>query len=249
MPREPVVWADFTRLRARLGLSAGRYNSILLTYSDRPFRGSTEAGRGGFMRRFLTLVFMLCLAIPAGISISGCTRNPAAKYCHGLGYGLKNTDVASITLQPQTTGISLAFGQTTGQSPTALTCTGSQRQWTATSTPTAPPTTSWLTSRPPATSAPAPGTATPAAASPTTPIAIFPILCPRPAACPTHGLHHGFGRLGDFQPGRGLRPCPGDFGGPCGSAAMPLANAGGTSRRAGLLQRNGQQYLLCAPSR
>ena len=64
------------------------------------------------MRRFLTLVFMLCLAIPAGISISGCTRNPAGNYCNGLGYGLKNTDVASITLQPKTTGISLAFGQT-----------------------------------------------------------------------------------------------------------------------------------------
>ncbi len=64
------------------------------------------------MRRFLTLVFMLCLAIPAGISISGCTRNPAGNYCYGLAYGLKNTDVASITLQPQTTGISLAFGQT-----------------------------------------------------------------------------------------------------------------------------------------
>ncbi len=46
------------------------------------------------MRRFLTLVCLLCLAIPAGISISGCTRNPAANYCNGLGYGLKITDVA-----------------------------------------------------------------------------------------------------------------------------------------------------------
>ena len=46
-----------------------------------------EAGRGGFMRRFLTLVSLLCLAVPAGISISGCTRNPAGKYCNGLGYG------------------------------------------------------------------------------------------------------------------------------------------------------------------
>ena len=64
------------------------------------------------MRRFLTLVCLLCLAIPAGISISGCTRNPAANYCNGLGYGLKITDVATITLQPQTTGISLAYGQT-----------------------------------------------------------------------------------------------------------------------------------------
>ena len=33
------------------------------------------------MRRFLTLVFVLGLAVPAGISITGCTRNPAAKYC------------------------------------------------------------------------------------------------------------------------------------------------------------------------
>jgi hypothetical protein len=77
------------------------------------------------MRRFLTLVFMLCLAVPAGISISGCTRNPAGNYCYGLAYGIKNTEVASITLQPQTTGISLAYGQTQQiQAPSALTCTG-----------------------------------------------------------------------------------------------------------------------------
>jgi trimeric autotransporter adhesin len=81
------------------------------------------------MRRFLTLVFMFCLAIPAGITISGCTRNPAGNYCYGLAYGLKNTEVASITLQPQTTGISLAFGQTQQvQSPTALTCTGASAE-------------------------------------------------------------------------------------------------------------------------
>jgi trimeric autotransporter adhesin len=77
------------------------------------------------MRRFLTLVFMLCLAVPAGISISGCTRNPAGNYCYGLAYGLKNTEVASIVLQPQTTGISLAYGQTQQiQAPSAVTCTG-----------------------------------------------------------------------------------------------------------------------------
>ncbi len=77
------------------------------------------------MRRFLTLVSLLCLAIPAGISISGCTRNPAANYCNGLGYGLGITQVASITLQPLTSGISLAYGQTTQvQGPTALTCKG-----------------------------------------------------------------------------------------------------------------------------
>jgi sugar lactone lactonase YvrE len=84
-----------------------------------------KAGRGGFMRRFLTLVCLLCLAIPAGISISGCTRNPDANYCNGAGYGMKITDVASITLQPVTTGISMAFGQTRQvSSPSALTCKG-----------------------------------------------------------------------------------------------------------------------------
>jgi trimeric autotransporter adhesin len=77
------------------------------------------------MQRLLTLVFLLCLAIPAGISISGCTRNPAGNYCNGEGYGLKLTSVATITLQPQTTGISLAYGQTQQlASPTAKTCKG-----------------------------------------------------------------------------------------------------------------------------
>ena len=77
------------------------------------------------MRRFLTLVFLLCLALPAGITLSGCTRNPAGNYCNGLGYGLKTTDLYAITLQPQTTGISLAFGQTrTITPPTGTTCKG-----------------------------------------------------------------------------------------------------------------------------
>ncbi len=75
------------------------------------------------MRRFLTLVCLLGLALPAGISISGCVRNPAGKYCNGLGYGLLDTAVASITLQPQLAGVSLAYGQTVQvQSPQAFTC-------------------------------------------------------------------------------------------------------------------------------
>jgi trimeric autotransporter adhesin len=77
------------------------------------------------MRRFLTLVCLLCVAVPAGISISGCVRNPAGNYCNGLGYGLTDTDVASIFMSPQTAGISIAFGQTTQASaPTAKTCKG-----------------------------------------------------------------------------------------------------------------------------
>jgi hypothetical protein len=77
------------------------------------------------MRRFLTLVCLLCLAIPAGISVSGCARNPDANYCNGQGYGLKITDVAVITMQPQSFGISLAYGQTQQvAAPLAKTCQG-----------------------------------------------------------------------------------------------------------------------------
>ncbi len=77
------------------------------------------------MRRYLTLVFMVFLAIPAGISFSGCTRNPAGDYCNGLGYGLKTTEVYAIDLEPKTTGLSMAFGQTRQiNAPTATTCKG-----------------------------------------------------------------------------------------------------------------------------
>jgi len=77
------------------------------------------------MRRYLTLIFLLCLTIPAGISFSGCVRNPSANYCNGLGYGLRITQVYSIDLEPRTTGISLAFGQTRQVTPpTAKTCKG-----------------------------------------------------------------------------------------------------------------------------
>jgi hypothetical protein len=77
------------------------------------------------MRRFLTLICLLGLALPAGISLSGCVRNPAGKYCNGLGYGITDTQVSQITLQPQIAGISLAYGQTTQiQTPTAATCKG-----------------------------------------------------------------------------------------------------------------------------
>lgn len=77
------------------------------------------------MRLFLTLVFLLLLAIPAGISITGCTRNPGENYCNGEGYGPKITAVANISLTPATTGLSLAFGQTRQiNAPTATTCLG-----------------------------------------------------------------------------------------------------------------------------
>ena len=139
------------------------------------------------MRRFLTLVCLLGLALPAGISISGCTRNPQGNYCNGLGYGLKDHQIASITLQPQVAGISLAYGQTTFiLSPQAFTCKGN-------SVPTTTGTVQLrhqqqsvgrhLSQRP--LSAPARGTAIPAAASPTIPIAPPPIRCRPPTDCPT----------------------------------------------------------------
>jgi hypothetical protein len=79
------------------------------------------------MRRFLTLVGVLCLAMPAGISISGCTRNPAARYCPVTsGFGILNTAVYSIVLQPLSTGVSLAYGQTAqAQAPQAFNCLNS----------------------------------------------------------------------------------------------------------------------------
>lgn len=77
------------------------------------------------MRRFLTLVCLLFLAIPAGLTISGCYRNPAGNYCNGSGYGPKDTDLYTITLQPQNTGISLAFGQTRqANAPSGANCKG-----------------------------------------------------------------------------------------------------------------------------
>lgn len=77
------------------------------------------------MRRYLTLIYLLFLTVPAGVSISGCIRNPAANYCNGQGYGVKITDVYTIDLEPRATGISLAFGQTRQITPpTAQTCKG-----------------------------------------------------------------------------------------------------------------------------
>ena len=77
------------------------------------------------MRRFLTLVCLLGLAIPAGITLEGCTRNPGADYCNGLGYGLKTTDLSALVLQPETAGLSLSYGQTAqAQTPTGSSCKG-----------------------------------------------------------------------------------------------------------------------------
>ncbi|MGC2164047.1 MAG: hypothetical protein WA634_19260 [Silvibacterium sp.] len=74
------------------------------------------------MQRYFALLALLVLSIPAGLSITGCLT-PVGDYCNGLGYGPKKNQVASITLQPETTGISLAWGQTSQLgAPTAYSC-------------------------------------------------------------------------------------------------------------------------------
>jgi trimeric autotransporter adhesin len=76
------------------------------------------------MRRFFAFLVLFVLSIPVGLSITGCQTNVGA-YCNGLGYGPKTNQAATITLQPEATGLSLAWGQT-GQlgSPTAAACHG-----------------------------------------------------------------------------------------------------------------------------
>jgi hypothetical protein len=76
------------------------------------------------MQRYFALIVLFVFSLPVGLSIAGCTTNVGA-YCNGLGYGPKTNAVASITLGPATTGISLSWGQI-GQvtAPTAANCKG-----------------------------------------------------------------------------------------------------------------------------
>src|SRR5271154_2521371 len=76
------------------------------------------------MQRFLTFVVLSLLTVPVGLSIQGCA-NKNANYCNGSGYGYSKTQPVSIALQPQTTGLSVAFSQTSQlQAPTSENCTG-----------------------------------------------------------------------------------------------------------------------------
>jgi hypothetical protein len=76
------------------------------------------------MQRFLTFVVLLLLTVPVGLSIQGCA-NKNANYCNGSGYGYLKSQPVSISLQPQTTGLSVAYSQTSQlQAPSALNCVG-----------------------------------------------------------------------------------------------------------------------------
>lgn len=76
------------------------------------------------MKRFLVLIVLLCFSLPVGLSIAGCGHNQN-NYClkNGHAYGPTVNQVAYVVLQPQTTGISLAWGQTQSlDQPTAYNC-------------------------------------------------------------------------------------------------------------------------------
>ena len=79
------------------------------------------------MKQFVILSVLLVFSLPVGFSIAGCAGTNPNNYCNksGHGYGLKTNQVAAINLPGNTTGISLAFGQTGQlQSPTATNCNG-----------------------------------------------------------------------------------------------------------------------------
>ena len=139
------------------------------------------------MRRFLTLVCLLGLAIPAGISISGCVRNPAGNYCNGLGYGPKDHRGGQHHPAAADRG-HLAGLWADHPDPVAHRHHLQGRHGSIASNPCQLRHHQQSVGRHlalAAASAPAPGTATPAAASPTTPTATTPIPCRRPTACPT----------------------------------------------------------------
>ncbi len=76
------------------------------------------------MQRYFALLAFFVLTIPAGLSITGCLT-PVGDYCNGVGYGPKTNQVASIDLEPKTTGLSVSWGQTAQLgSPSAIGCHG-----------------------------------------------------------------------------------------------------------------------------
>ena len=76
------------------------------------------------MRRFLAFIVLFACSLPVGLSITGCGHNPN-DYCikNGHAYGIKTSQVVYITLGPEVTGLSLAWGQTGSLSaPQAFNC-------------------------------------------------------------------------------------------------------------------------------
>jgi len=77
------------------------------------------------MRRFLILFVLSALSLPMGMSVIGCKKGITTTYCNGGDTGLEVGQVSDIKLNPQVTGISLAYGQTQQlNSPVATDCKG-----------------------------------------------------------------------------------------------------------------------------
>ena len=87
--------------------------------------GRFSAGRGGLMRRFVTLGFLLFLTLPFGISISGCGNKNTVTFCSAGNSGPVTGTLASLTLAPRIYGVSLNFAQKGSiTSPSGADCTG-----------------------------------------------------------------------------------------------------------------------------
>jgi trimeric autotransporter adhesin len=78
------------------------------------------------MRRFLAFVVLFACSLPVGLSIAGCGHNPN-NYCikNGNAYGITTSQVVYVTMGPEVTGLSLAWGQTGNLgAPQAYNCDG-----------------------------------------------------------------------------------------------------------------------------
>jgi trimeric autotransporter adhesin len=78
------------------------------------------------MRRYLILVVLFVITLPVQLSVLGCGSNPN-NFCNsfGAGFGTKKGVLVTFSLQPQVTGLSLAFGLPgTVTAGTGKDCTG-----------------------------------------------------------------------------------------------------------------------------
>ncbi len=78
------------------------------------------------MRRYLAFAVLFAFSLPIGLSVTGCGHDPG-NYCikNGHAYGITTTQVTNVVLQPETTGVSLSWGQTYQAGPAqAYNCLG-----------------------------------------------------------------------------------------------------------------------------
>jgi len=78
------------------------------------------------MQRLLAFAVVLACSLPVGLSVTGCGHNPN-NYCikNGHAYGVTTSQVVYVTLGPEVTGLSLAWGQTGSLgAPQAFNCNG-----------------------------------------------------------------------------------------------------------------------------